>query len=140
MDFLRVAGKASLELHHSLILGDGVRVATSSFDSCLSSIDCFGRALAIDTAYRHLVSAEQYLMDAQKMQDSAPHSVDIIDKALNYIDRAEDFLENYAVSENNASDRDPPICVVPEATTKASSLDPSMLVFPSNRVINTTFI
>lgn len=139
MDFLRVAGKASLELHHSLIMGDGVRVATSSFDSCLSSIDCFGRALAIDTAYRHLVSAEQYLMDAQKMQDSAPHT-DIIDKALKYIDRAEDFLENYAVSENNVSDRDPPVCVVPETTSKASSLYPSLLIFPSNRVINTLFI
>jgi hypothetical protein len=134
-DYLRVAGKSSTDLHLSLA---GVRVVGSSMESCLTSIDCFGRALAVDTAYRHLTSAEQYLMDAQKMQDSAPHT-DVQEKALNYIDRAKEFLRPYAVSEDNASCRDPPVCVVDEPTKKAQSCmtyDPLIMIASSERIKN----
>jgi hypothetical protein len=119
MDFLRIAGKTSLDLQRTLIMGDGVRVVTSDLNSCMNSIDCFGRALAVDTAYRHLTSAEQYLMDSQKMQDSAPHT-NVADKALDYIDRAKEFLRPYAVSEDNASCREPPVCVVKDAKTASA--------------------
>lgn len=129
MDFLRIAGKSSTELHHTLIMGEGVRVATSSLESCMNSIDCFGRALAIDTAYRHLTSAEQYLMDAQKMQDSAPHT-DVSDRALHYIDQSKTWLRPYAVSEDNASCRDPPVCIVAETVkAKTRSLDVDVPTF-----------
>ena len=135
MDFLRIAGKSSIDLHRTLTLGDGVRVATSSMDSCLSSIDCFGRSLAIDTAYRHMTSAEQYLLDAQKMQDTAPFRP-IKEKALDYIDRAKEFLRPYAVSEDNASCRDPPVCV----TTKSLHVDPALVATFPSRSDNSKFI
>ena len=145
-DFLRIAGRSSAQLQHSLIIGDGVRVATSSMESCLKSVDFFGRSLAIDTAYRHLTSAEQYLLDAQKMQDTAPHT-DVSDKALNYIDRAKEFLQPYSVSEDNASCRDPPVCVVDETTqAKGSAMfsDPSFpleyIIGRKNKLIKFEFI
>ena len=119
MDFLRLAGKASIDLHSNLL--SDMRVVNSSMDSCLNSIDCFGRALAIDNAYRHLSSAEQYLMDAQKMQESAPHT-DVSDSALKAIEHAKHWIRPYAVSPDNASCRDPPVCVVDPAGQKLSSM------------------
>ena len=83
---------------------------------CLNSVDLFGRALAIDNAYRHMTSAEQYLLDAQKMQDTAPHT-DVTDSSLNAIDRGKEWLRPYSVSPDNASCRDPPVCVVPQTAS-----------------------
>jgi hypothetical protein len=97
-DLLRVAGLES------------TRLLTSSFGEFMNSIDCFGRSLAVDNAYRHMTSAEQYLLDAQKMQDTAPHT-DVADSALRAIDRAKEWLRPYSVSPDNASCRDPPVCV-----------------------------
>lgn len=105
-ELLRVAGWES------------TRLLTSGFGEFMNSIDCFGRALAVDNAYRHMTSAEQYLLDAQKMQDSAPHT-QVADSALRAIDRAKDWLRPYAVSPDNASCRDPPVCVVNDATKTA---------------------
>jgi hypothetical protein len=136
MDFLRIAGQSSADLHRSLLLGDSTRLATSDLSSCMNSIDCFGRALAVDTAYRHLTSAEQYLLDAQKMQDTAPHT-NVTDKALNYIDRAKEFLRPYSVSEDNASCREPPVCI----TKKSVELDPVVVAtLPLGRKDNSKFI
>jgi len=121
MDLLRLAGQASVDVQHSVLFP--TLVTQSSMSSFITSIDCFGRALAVDNAYRHLTSAEQYLMDAQKMQDSAPHT-DVADYALQAIDTAKDFLRPYAVSPDNASCRDPPVCVVNEAVkTKARGFE-----------------
>lgn len=106
-DLLRVAGIES------------ARLLSSSLGGFMNSIDCFGRALAVDNAYRHMTSAEQYLLDAQKMQDSAPHT-DVAESALRAIDRAKDWLRPYAVSPDNASCRDPPVCVVDPAAKTAT--------------------
>ena len=118
MEYLRVAGLASTQLQHH-ILSPNTPVVSSSMESCLQTVDCFGRSLALDNAYRHLTSAEQYLMDAQKMQDSAPHT-DVAESALRSIDRAKEWLRPYTVAPDNASDREPPICIVPE--TKAAAI------------------
>ena len=144
MELLRVAGLASLQLHHQILSPD-TPVVTSSMDSCLQSVDCFGRALALDNAYRHMTSAEQYLMDAQKMQDSAPHT-DVAESALRSIDRAKEWLRPYTVSPDNASDRTPPVCIVPDAKTAgiaSCSVQALVAIDPSlrrNSAINFLFI
>ena len=114
VDLLRSIGKASFDLHHDILFPRSV--VQSGAGSFLTSLDCFGRALALDNAYRHMTSAEQYLLDAQKMQDSAPHT-NITDSALRSIDRAKEWLRPYAVSPDNASCRDPPVCVVNDLKT-----------------------
>lgn len=130
MDILRAAGHASTQLQSSLLYPESARLASSSLESCLNSIDCFGRSLAIDDAYRHLNSGEQYLLDAQKMQDTAPHT-DVAESALRAIDRAKDWIRPYAVAPDSASCRDPPVCVVDTAGKKLSEIDPNcLLVLP----------
>lgn len=115
------------------------RVVTSSFSSCLGSVDCFGRALALDNAYRHMTSAEQYLLDAQKMQDSAPHT-DVADSSLNAIDRAKHWLRPFAVSPDSASCRDPPVCIVPPTPKVSGIIDPTWVPARSGRTAGIKFI
>lgn len=130
MDLLRAAGQASNELHAFVLSPESVRLASSSMDSCLNSVDCFGRSLAIDNAYRHLNSGEQYLLDAQHMQDTAPHT-DVAESALRAIDRAKDWIRPYAVAPDSASCREPPVCVVDAAGKKLSGFDSSAsLILP----------
>ena len=123
--FLRAAGQASNELHSFVLAPESARITTSSAESCLNSVDCFGRSLAIDNAYRHLNSAEQYLLDAQKMQDTAPHT-DVAESALRAIDRAKNWIRPFAVAPDTASCRDPPVCVVDAAGKKLGSFESAL--------------
>jgi hypothetical protein len=64
-------------------------------------------------------------LDANKMQDSAPHT-DAGSSALSAIERAKEWLRPYAVSPDTAACRDPPVCkVVPPVgqTTKSQVFD-----------------
>ena len=118
------------EESQKILLGD-MRIATSGFGDFMNSIDCFGRALAVDNAYRHMTSAEQYLLDSQKMQDSAPHT-DVSDSALEAIERAKEWLRPYAVSPDNAACREPPVCIVPD-DAKISGIDMKTLAASIDR-------
>jgi hypothetical protein len=121
----RVLGTESTKLNTFIATGGDVRLVTSGCSDCLNSVDLFGRALSIDNAYRHLTTAEQYLLDANKMQDSAPHT-DAGSSALNAVVRAKEWLRPYAVSPDTAACRDPPVCkVVPPVgvAAKSASID-----------------
>lgn len=119
----RVLSSESSKLSNFFTTGN-VRLVTSDLSSCMNSIDLFGRALSIDNAYRHMNAAEQYLLDASKMQDSAPHT-NAAESAIDDIDHGKDWLRDYAVSPDTATCRDPPVCqTVPRmaAAAKASSM------------------
>ena len=125
----KIIGSESAKLNHFFAGGD-MRLVTSGISDCMNSVDLFGRALSIDNAYRHLTTAEQYLLDANKMQDSAPHT-DVGKTSLDAIVRAKEWLRPYAVSPDTASCRDPPVCkVIPPATPKRAGLDDTITTLP----------
>ena len=117
----RVLGTESTKLNTFIATGGDIRLVTSGCSDCMNSVDLFGRALSIDNAYRHLTTAEQYLLDANKMQDSAPHT-DAGTSALKAIDRAKEWLRPHAVSPDTAACRQPPVCKVVPPSAKAASM------------------
>ena len=122
----RVLSSESTRLSNLMLTGS-TRLVTSDISSCMNSVDLFGRAISIDNAYRHMNAAQQYLLDATKMQDSAPHT-NAADAAVKDIDRAKDWLRDYAVSPDTATCRNPPVCQTVPAKTAEIGME--MLLVP----------
>ena len=76
-------------------------IKTAGFGSC-ADFDCLGRALAMDSAYRDLDAAKKLLLATQKQQITAPHT-DAAERAIRHIDQAENFLRNFTVSPDTAT-------------------------------------
>jgi hypothetical protein len=123
----RVLSSETSKLNNLMMTGS-IRLATSDISSCMNSVDLFGRALSIDNAYRHMNAAEQYLMDASNMQDTAPHT-NAAKSAIDDVVHAKEWLRDYAVSPDTAICRKPPVCqTVPPKKAALDSLD--LLVLP----------
>ena len=83
-DFLRVAGH---EATH-------ITLKTSGF---CASIDCLGRAIAIDAAFRQIDLAEKDLMQMDSAQANAPHT-NASTESIKAIHIAKEYLRGYAVA------------------------------------------
>jgi hypothetical protein len=62
-----------------------------------ANIDCLGRALAADAAWRQIDAAQKDLIDSLKLQASIPHT-DAAQVAIKSLNLAKDFLRDYSVS------------------------------------------
>ncbi|KAF4669597.1 choline dehydrogenase 7 [Perkinsus chesapeaki] len=79
-----------LLLHHTVVQS-GFDVM-GVIDWLISHINIYGKALAIDEAFRHLDEAHQYLLDGEKMQGSAPHT-DVLKAAIHSTKLAKSWLK-----------------------------------------------
>ncbi|KAF4691306.1 hypothetical protein FOZ60_015844 [Perkinsus olseni] len=118
-----------LPLHHDTLHPAVVQQAGFSvvgiIDWIIAHINIYGRALAVDEAFRHLDEAHQYLLDGEKMQGSAPHT-DVLKAAIHSTKLAKAWLKPYAVSSELAHCRRIPVCTH-EYPSRAAALPLALL-------------